>query len=73
MLLWHQTFLPGLLCFSCMVDAKNFYQDMFIYYSLLIPQHNLNYVMFRIQLPIVHKFNQNVVARCLPFNLKQAY
>jgi hypothetical protein len=52
---------------------KTSYQDMFVYYSLLIPQHNLDYVMFKIQLLIVQKFNQNVVARCLPLNLKHAY
>jgi hypothetical protein len=46
---------------------------MFIYYFILLPQHNLDSIMFRIQLPIVQKFNQNVIAKCLPLNLKQAY
>jgi hypothetical protein len=40
-----------------MVDSKNFCQHMLIYYSLLLPQYNLNAIMFRIQLPIVQKFN----------------
>jgi hypothetical protein len=47
-----------------MENFKNFYQNMFVYYSLLIPQHNLDFVMLTIQLPIVHKFNQNVVVSC---------
>jgi hypothetical protein len=46
---------------------------MFVYYCLFIPQHNLDFIMFMIQLPIVQKFNQNVMPRCLPFNLKHAY
>ncbi len=46
---------------------------MFIYYSLFLPQHNFDSIMFRIQLLVVHKFNQNVVAKCLPLNLKHAY
>ncbi len=65
--------MHGLPIFSCMADSKNFYQHMFVYYSLLLPQHNLDFIMFKIQLPVVQKFNQNVVARCLPLNFKHAY
>jgi hypothetical protein len=32
-------------------------QDLFVYYPLLIPQQNLDFVMFKIQLLIVPKFN----------------
>ncbi len=46
---------------------------MFVYYSLLVPQHNLDFVMLKIQLPIVQKLNYNVVLGCFPFNLKHAY
>jgi hypothetical protein len=38
------------LCFFYMVDSKNFYQHMLVYYSLLLPQHNLDSIMFMIQL-----------------------
>jgi len=40
---------------------------------MLLPQHNLDFIMFRIQLPIFHKFNQNVIVRCFILNLKQVY
>jgi hypothetical protein len=60
-------------CLSCMANSKFFCQHMLIYYFLLLPQHNFDYIMFRIQLPVVQKFNQNVVARCLLINLKHAY
>jgi hypothetical protein len=56
-----------------MVDLKNLCQHMFAYNFLLFPQHNLDLVMFKIQLLVVHKFNQNVVVGNLPFNLKQTY
>jgi hypothetical protein len=46
---------------------------MFVYYSLLPPQHNLDTNMFWIQLPVIQKLNHNVVARCLPFNFTHAY
>ncbi len=46
---------------------------MFVYNYLLFPQHNLDFVMFKIQLLVVQKFNQNVVVGSLPLNLKQTY
>jgi hypothetical protein len=46
---------------------------MSIYNSLLFSHHNFDFVMPRIQFLIVQKFNQNVVTRNLPFNLKQTY
>jgi hypothetical protein len=48
-----------------MADLKNLYQEMFVYYFIFIPQHNLDCIMFMIQLPIVQKCNQYVMARCL--------
>ncbi len=61
------------LCFSYMADSKNFCQQMVVYYFLLLPQHNLDFIMFRIQLLVIQKFNYNFVAMCFPFNFKQAY
>ncbi len=46
---------------------------MFVYNSLFFSHHDFDYVMFRIQFVVVQKFNQNVVTRSLPFNLKQTY
>ncbi len=46
---------------------------MFVYNSLLFPQHDLDSVMFKIQLPTIQKFNENVMARSFPLNLKQTY
>jgi hypothetical protein len=48
-----------------MAYLKNLYQDMFVFYFIFIPQHNLDCIMFMIQLPIAQKFNQYVMARCL--------
>jgi hypothetical protein len=36
-----------------MANLKNLCQQMFIYNYLLFPQHNLDFVMFKIQLPMV--------------------
>jgi hypothetical protein len=46
---------------------------MFVYNFLFFSQHDFDYVMSRIQLPVVQKFSQNVVTRSLPLNLKQNY
>jgi hypothetical protein len=43
---------------------------MFIYNFMFFPQHDLDFVMFRIQLLVIQKFNQNVVTWSFPFNLK---
>jgi hypothetical protein len=51
----------------------NFCLHMLIYYSVFLPQHNFNSTMFKIQLLVIQKFDQNVVARCLPLNLKHTY
>ncbi len=59
-------------CFPTWQILKTSYQDSFVYYSLFIPQHNLDFIMFKIQLLIVQKFTQNVVVRCFPLNLKHA-
>ncbi len=46
---------------------------MSIYNSLLFSHHDFDFIMFKIQFPIVQKFNQNIVMGSPPFNLKQAY
>jgi hypothetical protein len=39
---------------------------MFVNKFLLLLQHDLDSIMFKIQLRVVHKFNHNVVTRSLP-------
>jgi hypothetical protein len=56
-----------------MAIFKNLCQQMFVYNSLLFSQHDFDSIMFRIQLPIAQKFNQNVMMGNLPLNLKQTY
>lgn len=46
---------------------------MFIYNSLPLCHHNFDIVVLRNQFRVVHKFNQNIMTRSLPLNLKQTY
>jgi hypothetical protein len=69
MLLWHLTFLLGMLLSP---DFKNLCQHMFVY-NYLFPQHDLDFLMLKIQLLVVQKFNQNVVTRSFTLNLKHTY
>jgi hypothetical protein len=46
---------------------------MLIYNFLLFSHHDFDSVMFKIQILVVQKFNQNVVMGSLPLNLKQTY
>jgi len=46
---------------------------MFVYNFLLFSQHDFDSIMFRIQLLVVQKYNQNVMKRSFPLNLKQTY
>jgi len=43
---------------------------MFVYNFLFFPQHDLDIVMFQIQILVIQKFNENVVIGSLPLNFK---
>ncbi len=66
-------FLPSLLLPLIWQNFKTFTNTCLSIIFCSSPNITLILLCFRIQLPIVHKFNQNVVARCLPLNLKHAY
>jgi hypothetical protein len=52
------------LCLSYMANLKNFCQQMLVYNSMFIPKKNLDFVMFKIQLPIVQKSNKMSCREC---------
>ncbi len=73
MLLWHLTPLLGLPLSFLYGKFLNLYQQMFVYNFVFLSHHDFYFITFRTQFPVVQKFNQNVVTRRLPFNLKQTY